>query len=118
MTLELVILSLSKLKCAESEKFSMPDYPSGDMLGDPFSNGFDENDESRTFDSFGSAGDSFVKKRLYNTSIALTASMFTYYLPSQTEAGTITDLVNQAVSQHCQLFLFYIQKYTLLFVNI
>lgn len=96
----------------------MPDYPSGDMLGDPFSNGFDENDESRTFDSFGSAGDSFVKKRLYNTSIALTASMFTYYLPSQTEAGTITDLVNQAVSQHCQLFLFYIQKYTLLFVNI
>jgi hypothetical protein len=56
--------------------------------------------ELRTFDSMhggseGGSGSLFSRKRLYNTSIALTASFFSYYLPPRTEPGAVTDLVNQ-----------------------
>lgn len=64
---------------------------------------FDDDDDDdayeklRTFGGTGSGGSSnpFQGKRLYNTSIALTASFFSWYLPSRTQPGTVTDLVNQ-----------------------
>jgi len=86
----------------------------GDSQEDTFENAYRE---LRTFDKLhgsgsssssehdgggGGGGSGFLRnKRLYNTSIALTASFFSFYVPPRTKPTDTIDLANQVSSRIC-----------------